>query len=39
MPLEEGDLVYLRISGHTWFRVERETFHLALIRLNNEEIE
>jgi len=39
VPLKQGDLVFLRISGYTWFRVERETFHLALIRLNKERLE
>ena len=35
IPLKAGDRVYMRISGYNWFRIEKETFHLALIRLND----
>ena len=34
MPLQAGDRVYLRITSYAWFRIEKETFHLALIKLN-----
>jgi len=35
VQLEAGDLIYMTISNHVWFRIEKETFHLALLKLND----
>ncbi|XP_067948381.1 uncharacterized protein [Watersipora subatra] len=34
-PLNAGDQVFLKINPYIWFRVQKETFFLALIKLNN----
>ncbi|XP_067948722.1 uncharacterized protein [Watersipora subatra] len=33
--LKEGEQVFMSIGGYSWFLVEKETFHLALIKLND----
>ncbi|XP_067949499.1 uncharacterized protein [Watersipora subatra] len=33
--LKQGEQVFMSIGRYTWFQVEKETFHLALIKLND----
>ena len=34
-PLHPGDEVYMEINNFSWFRVENDTLHLSLIKLND----
>jgi len=39
VSLTSGDHVYMVIPIHVWFRIEKETFFMTLIKLNNDIIE